>query len=674
MKDDYYLKDVCEVRPGLKSPVLFVLLGKRGKEAFPFLERTRVSMGDAIQMLQIADSYYRVQDSSVKFVDIYSVNWQDDINGALENSIIPTLKTNRYENRDRINVDFVIDLNDEDSINNLEEISNHIYSHLANSFVNSVEYYFYCFTAVKFSKDRSPISKSEVIKKIKKKYHPNYDPKNERAGLVFVVSDLNEYDVYSPSNNSKKYLAIALNTYYQAGYRVNPKDSIFDEYSFAVKHSPTRDFGFQAIGCAPLELNRDLLKYFFKLRITEYLIQNPISEHGILEDIFPATGNEKHVITKAFDDIFPNYYDSAEYIAYNQNAFRNVSDDISNRNWLRRIFGNNHQEYFENNVSVTFFERVKTLIVNNEKKLKEQFRKSMEKGEMNPFHLAKFDTFVEELEKSIHMLEEEAAQLYSDYHSWEDSLRAVNKYIVFGDKMTNRFRRRIIKEWLRRKRRIAIQEGLVNYKHMERDCILIMREMAKECQQVAEKYVNSCKNTYFRLEKAAFKYQTEQFDEYYSSKTKETMERHITEHEKKTLYIAFCKYMIDEKNSISQFNTTLEGFINGTFWRQADIKNRLVEEILDRMKATGQRNIEDVFTQLYTSVVEANNVDLRVFPLNTTDNDACCFMGPSDNMFISFLQKNKQEDPRIRVLILDQLTIPVALYIKFNIQEGNIII
>ena len=80
MMDEYYLKDVCDAYPMLKSPVLFVLLGKRGKEALPFLKRTHGGMGDAVQMLQVADPKYKVQDPYVEFVNICAADWKDSIN------------------------------------------------------------------------------------------------------------------------------------------------------------------------------------------------------------------------------------------------------------------------------------------------------------------------------------------------------------------------------------------------------------------------------------------------------------------------------------------------------------------------------------------------------------------------------------------------------------------
>ena len=666
MMDEFYLKDVCDIYPMLKSPVLFVLLGERGKEAFPFLKRTHGGMGDAIQMLQIAAPEYKVQDPSVEFVNIQNADWKDNIDKALENNIIPVLKTTSYTMKGMISVNVLIDLDDKDSYN-LEEISEHIYSHLVPAFENGVDFYFYCFTAVKFTKERSPIIKSKVIEKIQKLHEPN-----DWVKLVYVVSDLNEDDVYSSNNIAKKYLALVLNTYLQAGYHVDPDASLFDSFVFADKDNPTRDFVFQAIGCAPLELNTDLMKTFFKMRITQYMMEHSMDDQGTLKNIFSSLGAERHIVSETFENAFPRYYDSAEYIAYNQKAMGNISKTFSNRTWLRRIFNNNHQEYFENNISVVFLEKLKVAIGDNSRNLEGQFRKAIEKGQMNPFHIANYEQLAQDLETTIHDLEAESAQLELELRDWEDKSSSLNKYLVFGDKMMNRFRRRKIKEWLELKRKIAIQEGVVRYTHMERDCIIRMLELAKECQHVAENYVNGCKSSFSKLERAAFSYQTDHFDDYYTAKTSDAMEHHITEQEKQKLYTVFCKFMLDEKNGFSQFNAVLEEFIKGEFWRQAKVKNHLVEEILDRMRATRQKSTDDVLTQLYISTVEAKNVDLRVIGTHSGDNDICCFMGPSDNELISFLQRYKQKDSRVRVLVVEQLTTPVVLYFKFNISDNEI--
>lgn len=662
---DYYLKEVCDVYPMLKAPVLFVLLGERGREAFPFLERTHGGMGDAIQMLQVAIPEYRINSSSVEFVDIQDRNWKVNISKALENTIIPVLKTNCYTCKGMINVNVLIDLNDRDFLN-LEEISDHIYTHLISAFENSVEFYFYCFTAVRFKIRRLSINKSKTIEEIRKIYE-----KNDWVKLVYVVSDLNEEDVYSSYNIAGKYLAMVLNTYIQAGYHVDPDAKIFDNYIFAIKDNPERSFVLQAIGCAPLELDTDLMKTFFKLKISQYLKEHAIDDQGTLKNIFSSLDVESHV-TDIFENTFPNYYDSAEHIAYNPRALSNASKDFCNRTWLSRIFNDSHQEYFENNISAVFTEKIEMNIGDESRKIEEQFRKAIEKGQINPFNINNYDKLAQDLEIKIHTLEAELSQLHSELRTWEDAVSSVNEYLLFSDKMMNRFRRKKIIEWLELNRKIAIHEGVVRYTHMKRDSVIRMIGVAKECQQVAENYINGCKRSYSKQERAAFSYQTDHFNEYYTLITDDTMNHHITVQEKTSLYISFCKYMIDEKNEFSQFNSLLEEFICGEFWRQAKIKNNLIAEIKERMRATRQKNIDDVFIQLYSSTVEAKNVDLRVISLHKSDNDVCCFMGPSDNEFISFLHRYKQEDTKVHVLVVEQLITPVVLYLKFNIPSNEI--
>ena len=101
--------------------------------------------------------------------------------------------------------------------------------------------------------------------------------------------------------------------------------------------------------------------------------------------------------------------------------------------------------------------------------------------------------------------------------------------------------------------------------------------------------------------------------------------------------------MLDEKNNSVLFEEEMAEFLQ-IFWRQGNIKKELVEEILDRMKASNQKNVEDVLTQLYFSTIEAKNVNLRVIGLKSREeNEICCFMGPSDNEFISFLSRYKQK-------------------------------
>lgn len=661
--DDFYLKDVCDIYPLLKSPVLFVLLGERGKEAFPFLIRTHGGMGDAIQMLQVAAPKYKVQDPSVEFVNIRSADWKNNISKALANTIIPVLKTNSYTMKGVITVNVLIDLQEED-YHYLEELSTHIYSHLYASFDGGIDFYFYCFAAVKFTKERSLINESKVIQEIR-----NLHESADWVRLVYVISDLNEEDVYSLHNLSRKYLALALNTYLQAGYHVTPDASLFDSYLFSERVNPKHKFVFKAIGCAPLELNTDLMKTFFKMRITQYMMKRSIDNKGTLENIVSALGTEAHIITETFENTFPDYLVSAEHIAYNKTALIYPSTSQSNRTWLKRIFNNNQKTFFEDNISIKFAEKVKVAIGDNSRCLEGQFRKAIERGEMNPFQTEDFEELAQKLETDIHGLEADAARLRSELRAWEDSSSSVNEISVLGDKMMNRFRKRIIREWLELKREIAIKEGVIGYTHMERDCVIRMIALAKECQCVAENYVNACKRKYSKLERSAFSYQTDHFEEYYDVKTNEAMEHSITEQEKQKLYTSFCGFMLDEKNGFSEFNASMDDFIDGEFWRQAKVKNQLIEEILDRMRATSQKNIDDVLTRLYVSAVEAKNVDLRVIGTYTSDMDICCFMGPSDNQFISFLQRYKQRDSRVHLLVVEQLTTPVVLYFKFNISD-----
>lgn len=98
MQDEFYLKDVCDVYPIIKSPVLFVVLGEKGKEAFPFLKKIRGGLGDSVQIIQIAPEEYKIQDPEVEFADSRkdAVQWKEEINSALENTIIPILKTTSY--------------------------------------------------------------------------------------------------------------------------------------------------------------------------------------------------------------------------------------------------------------------------------------------------------------------------------------------------------------------------------------------------------------------------------------------------------------------------------------------------------------------------------------------------------------------------------------------------
>ena len=225
MSDELYFKDTCGVYPILKAPVLFILLGERGKEAFPFLRKTRDSMGDSVQMLQIAVPQYKIQDADVEFVDILEAAYKDAISCALENTIIPALKSIGYSAKGMISVNVVVDMDDEQS-EKLEEISEYIYSHLTTVFENCVDFYFYCFNAVKFGKEKKTIFKSAVIQSI----HNLYEKYKQYSWikLVYVVSDLNENDIYLSDNLEKKYLALTLNTFLQAGYRVDAKAPVFD--------------------------------------------------------------------------------------------------------------------------------------------------------------------------------------------------------------------------------------------------------------------------------------------------------------------------------------------------------------------------------------------------------------------------------------------------------------
>ena len=666
MMDEYYLKDVCDAYPMLKSPVLFVLLGKRGKEALPFLKRTHGGMGDAVQMLQVADPKYKVQDPYVEFVNICAADWKDSINKTFENTIIPILKKNSYTMRGMINVNVLIDLDDENP-GKLEELSDHIYDHLEKAFENSVDFYFYCFTAVRFTTNKRMIIDNSVIEIIQELYKTK-----DWVKLVYVLSDLNENDVYSSNNNAKKYLALVLNTYLQAGYHMDPDASMFDSYVFADNNNPPRKFLFQAMGCAPLELDTDLLKVFFKMQITQYLMEYPIDDQRTVERIFSCLGTEELIVTKTFNNVSRKYLRGAEYIAYDQDALRNVSSSFNNHQWLIHIFNNHHEKYFEDHASEKFAKELRTIIEKDGRALEREFKEAIERGEINPFHIANYEKLVQDLEKTIHTLELKTTEIKSELSSWEKSTSSVKKYLIFNDKMMNRFRLRIIKEWLELKKRIAIHEGVIQYMLMERDQVIRMIEFAKEYQHTAEKYKNSCKRSFSKLERAAFCYQTDHFEEYYTAKTNEALEHNIPVQEKQRVFTSFCKYMLDERNSFYQFDTTMEEFISGEFWRQARIKNYLIEEILDRMRVIRQKNADDVLTQLYISTVEAKNVDLRVIGTSRNYNDICCFMGPSDNEFISFLKRYKQKDQRVHVLVVEQLITPVVLYFKFNIPNYEI--
>lgn len=666
MVDEFYLKDVCDIYPMLKSPVLFIMLGERGKEAFPFLEKTRGGMGDSIQMLQIASPEYKVQDPNVEYININASDWEENISWALENTIIPILKASSYTMKGMISVNVLVDVDDQESFK-LEELSKHIYGHLISSFENSVDFYFYCFAAVKFKRDKSFVVKSKVMDTIKELY-----VSNDWVRLAYVVSDLNEDDVYLSNNLEKKYLALTLNTFLQAGYHINPDDSIFDSVLFAEKNNPGRNVVFQAIGCAPLTLNTELLETYFKWQLVQYYIDRKLDDFSILKNIFPSLGAEKHIVTESFEKNFPNYYENAEYIAYNRSAFHNSSRKCSNRALLRRLYNNSHQEYYEQNVLSIFEDKFKVELGDNGRSLEGQFLKAIREGHVNLFNLMDYEKKRSELESEIRRIEDEKRRLEREFQLWEDSSITIVRFPLFKTGRFSRIRRKKIQEWLDYKKKILIQDSIIRYLHMERDCVLKMLEISAECRKVAENYLNASKSNFSRLERSAFTYQTDNFKEYYSLKVKETMEHSITEQEKQKLYICLCRYMLDEKNCFSVFETGMKDFLK-VFWRQGTIKENLVEEILDRMKVMKQKNAHDVLIQLYRSTIDAKNVNLRVIKSGTgNENDVCCFLGPSDNEFISFLRRYKEKDSHVRVLVVEQLTAPVVLYFKFNISENEI--
>ena len=671
MQDEFYLKDVCDVYPILKSPVLFVVLGEKGKEAFPFLKKIRGGLGDSVQIIQIAPEEYKIQDPEVEFADSRkdAVQWKEEINSALENTIIPILKTTSYTMKGMISVNVLVDVDDDESVK-VREISEHIYEHLAAVYENSVDFYFYCFTAVKFKKEKRPVTNLEVIRNIREMYYAQQ--KDGWVRLVYMVSDLNEDDIYLSNNLEKKYLALTLNTFLQAGYHVDSNAAIFDSFIFADRMNIDKEFVFQAIGCAPLTLNTELLETYFRWKLIQYFSKQDWDDMNVLKNIFSSLEVERQTVEEAFEKIFPGYYENLEYIAFNKNAFSQSPGKYSNRVFMRRIYNNNYQQYYEENILTSFQDKFKVELGDNKRTLEGLFFKAVRSGKINPFHVDNYKKLANQMEITIHEMENELHELEKRLISWEDMLVSVNKIPFFRSGRINRLRRKKMKEWAEYRREILIQDATTRYLHMEREAVLKMAQVVDKCKRTAENYINNFRSRFSRLERSAFSYQTDYFEIYYSEKVRETMENGITEQEKNKLYVSFCQYMLDEKNNSVLFEEEMAEFLQ-IFWRQGNIKKELVEEILDRMKASNQKNVEDVLTQLYFSTIEAKNVNLRVIGLKSREeNEICCFMGPSDNEFISFLSRYKQKDGRVRVLVVEQLFIPVVLYFKFNIPENEI--
>lgn len=669
MSNELYFKDVCGVYPILKAPVLFILLGERGKEAFPFLRKTRDSMGDSVQMLQIAVPQYKIQDADVEFVDILNVTYVDEISCALENTIIPALKSVGYSAKGMINVNVIVDMDDRQPVK-LEEISEYIYSHLITVFENCVDFYFYCFNAVKFGKKKKTISKSAVIQTIRKLYekHKQYS----WIKLVYVVSDLNENDIYLSDNLEKKYLALTLNTFLQAGYRVNANAPVFDSTFYADRSNQKRELVFQAIGCSPIVLNRELLETYFRWKIVEYFKECRWDDLDTLKNILLSMGSEMQTVEEAFEKFFPHYEENLEYIAYNKNAFTKGSKVYTNRSCLNRLYSNNHQEYYEQNISNVFHDKFRVELEDNKRNLEGRFYKAVLMGKINPFSLDNYKILAEELEGKIHSTEKKINELKQELYSWEDKEVSVQTMLLPGIRAFDQIRRKKIREWADHNRKILIQDGIVRYLHMERDSVLKMSEIALNCRKTAEDYMNKLQSSFSRLERNAFTYQTVHFETYYSNKVNETMKENITDQEKRRLYISLCEYMLDARNSAARFETEMKQFVKA-FCRQGKISWHLTEELQDRMEITSQSGAEDVLAQLYLSTAEAENVDLRVIGGERSgENDICCFAGPSDNELISFLNRYKDKDPRVRVLAVEQLNVPVVLYFKFNIPGNNI--
>lgn len=669
MSDELYFKDTCGVYPILKAPVLFILLGERGKEAFPFLRKTRDSMGDSVQMLQIAVPQYKIQDADVEFVDILEAAYKDAISCALENTIIPALKSIGYSAKGMISVNVVVDMDDEQS-EKLEEISEYIYSHLTTVFENCVDFYFYCFNAVKFGKEKKTIFKSAVIQSIHNLYekHKQYS----WIKLVYVVSDLNENDIYLSDNLEKKYLALTLNTFLQAGYRVDANAPVFDSTVYADRSCQKRELVFHALGCSPVVLNTELLETYFRWKIVEYFKESGWDDLDTLKNILLCMDSEMQIVEEAFEKFFPHYEENLEYIAYNKNAFGKGSKIYTNRSCLNRLYSNNHQKYYEQNISDVFHDKFRVELEDNKRNLEGRFCKAVIMGEINPFSLDNYKILAEELEGRIHRTEKEINELKQELYYWEDREVSVRIGQLSGIRAFDHIRRKKIREWAEHKRKILIQDGIVRYLHMERNSVLKMSEIALKCRKTAEDYMNKLQSSFSRLERSAFTYQTYCFELYYSNKVNEIMEENITDQEKRRLYISLCEYMLDARNSTARFETEMKQFVK-VFCRQGKISRHLTEEIQDRMEMAKQSGTEEVLKQLYLSMAEAKNVDLRVIGGERSgENDICCFAGPSDNELISFLNRYKDKDPRVRVFAVEQLNVPVVLYFKFNIPGNNI--
>ena len=67
---------------------------------------------------------------------------------------------------------------------------------------------------------------------------------------------------------------------------------------------------------------------------------------------------------------------------------------------------------------------------------------------------------------------------------------------------------------------------------------------------------------------------------------------------------------------------------------------------------------------------------LREAIINKFGSEQRFYACSADNMnvdeLISFLNRYKDKDPRVRVFAVEQLNVPVVLYFKFNIPGNNI--
>lgn len=665
--DDFYIKEQCDVSPMLRTPVLFVLFGERGKEVFPFLRRTQESLDNALQILQVAEAEHKILDPLVEYVGTGNdPTFGKMVQQAMANSLIPRLKSSAYTMQGTICVNVVVDLKAEIP-QYFEQILQVICKILEIHFENSVDLYFYCVSSAKFDTKRPDINHLKLIEKIENLRGLQED----WVKLVYILSDLNEVDVYSTNNIQKKYLALVLNTYLQAGYHTKPGEDVFDGYVFASSHAGTDDFLFQALGCAPLELDTDMMEAYFKKEIIGMLENESVDDEDVLKNIFSAYGEEENIVKETFESTFPYYLESAEFIAYNKEVLRNAGEDGSNRVWLKRVFNDNEQEFFDRNISAKFYERFRVVIENNHRECERKFTNALVCGKLNPFQLPHFQERIDALDKIIKEKEKTKAEQMKTLREWESKNRKAPSSFFLLDRRMNKFRRKLIQKWFKLKQRQLILDGEIRYLTMERDSIENMTNRAKSYSESASGYLMKCENTYSRINNKAFDHQKVNFESHYSVKIKEAMDNRITVQERLDIFSDFCKYMIDPKSKEIDFMNSLESFVYNKLWKKAEIQTQLVEELWDRMGAASQNNKDDVLVQLYQSIIESMNVDLRIVSAEQKSS-VCCIMGPSDNEFISFLHRYKQRDARIYVAAVEQLRIPVALYFKFNISPNEI--